>query len=190
MYKFSIISYFDEKTTKEIRDIQEALSEITGSFGSLTAWTPHITVGSGIVVEENQLEEFYKKIEIFLGGFNSTELKTKEFSFMDNWSGSKLGFSPYVVYIKPFSYGTLPGIASFFEEELKPQYLTWYDQPWPYKPHITVAYKDLTEEGYNKAQNYLKDKIFEREITIDNVCLAVGDEKGVWKEFKRFSLKK
>src|SRR5688572_25533843 len=99
MYKFSVISYFDDSVTKEIRSVQETLSELTGSKGSLAAWIPHITVGSGIVVEEEQLAEFYEKIEKFLQGYSSTLLKTKEFSFMDNWSGFKLGFTPYVVYI-------------------------------------------------------------------------------------------
>ena len=109
---------------------------------------------------------------------------------MDNWSGSKLGFTPYVVYIKPFDYGTLSAAASFFEEQIKPRYPVWYDQPWPYNPHITVAYKDLTEDGYNKAREYLLGKTFEREITIDNVCLAIQDKNGAWKEFKHFHLKK
>ncbi len=189
MYKFSIISYFDEPVTKEIRGIQETLSELTGSKGSLAAWIPHITVGSGITVEESQLAEFYEKIEKFLQDYSSTSLKTKEFSFMDNWSGSKLGFTPYVVYIKPFDYGSLATAAGFFEEVLKPQYPAWYDQPWPYNPHITVAYKDLDEVGYEKAKEYLIGKTFEREIVINNICLAVQGEDGFWKEFKRFNLK-
>ena len=189
MHKFSIVSYFDDETTKEIREIQEKLSKITGSLGSLVAWTPHITVGSGVSVGENQIEEFYQTIEDFLSDFRTTSLKTKEFSFMDNWSGSKLGFTPYVVYIKPFDYGTLSNIATFFEERVKSRYPSWYDQPWPYSPHITVAYKDLTEEGYEKARKYLRGKTFEREIAVDNVCLAIEDEKGIWNECKRFYLK-
>ncbi|HMO78389.1 MAG TPA: 2'-5' RNA ligase family protein [Candidatus Paceibacterota bacterium] len=189
MYKFSIISYFGPEVTKEIRGIQETLSEVTGSKGSLAAWIPHITVGSGITVEEDQLEELYAQIENFLKDYGTTSIRTKDFSYLDNWSRSKLGFTPYVVYIKPFDYGTLAKIASFFEETLKPNYPTWYDQPWPYNPHITVAYKDLSEDGYKKAQKYLASKTFERDIIIDNVCLAVEGDNGFWKEFKRFDLK-
>lgn len=190
MYKFAIISYFDEETTKEVRKVQEALSEITGSKGSLVAWAPHITVGSGIVVEEKQLENLYTQIESFVKNFSVTKIETRDYSFMDNWSGSKLGLSPYVVYIKPVDYGTLETVASFFEKEIKPNYSAWYDQPWPFRPHITVAYKDLSEEGYKKAQEFLQGKTFERNITIDNVCLAVEGEGGLWEEFKRFKLKK
>ena len=108
---------------------------------------------------------------------------------MDNWSGAKLGLSPYVVYIKPFDYGTLGEVATFFEETIKPLYPAWYDQPWPYNPHITVAYKDLSEEGYGKAKEFLAGKTFEREIVVDNVCLAVEGDDGAWREFKRFSLR-
>ncbi len=190
MYKFSIISYFEPEVTREIRGIQEKLSELTGSKGSLAAWIPHITVGSGITIEEGQLGGFYNQIETFLKDFSGTTIGTRDFSFMDNWSGSKLGFSPYVVYIKPYDYGVLPRIASFLEESLKPNYPAWYDQPWPYSPHITVAYKDLNKEGFLKAKEYLTDKTFERDIVINNVCLAIQSENGFWEEFKRFDLKK
>jgi 2'-5' RNA ligase len=188
MYKFSIVSFFEESITEEIRRLQEELAHVTGSTGSLTAWTPHITVGSGLSVEEPQLGEFCQKIGDFLKGFSSTNLKTREFSFMDNWSGAKLGHTPYVAYIKPYEYGALGTVASFFEEELKPQYAAWYDQPWPYSPHITLAYRDLTEAGYRKAQEHLAGKTFDRSIVVDNVCLAIK-ENDVWQEFKRFSLK-
>jgi 2'-5' RNA ligase len=189
MKKFSIIAYFDEETTKEIRDIQIELSRLSGSVGSISAWLPHITIGSGLEVEDSELGIFINKIQKFLDVIPVTEIKTKEFSYMDNWSGKKLGYSPYVTYIKPYDCGTLGSVAVFFEEVLKKQYKSWYDQPWPYNPHITVAYKDLSEEGYGLIQSHLAGKLFERNIKIDNVCLATEGEGGFWNEFKRFQLR-
>jgi 2'-5' RNA ligase len=85
--------------------------------------------------------------------------------------------------------GELEILATFFEEDVTNSYAVWYQQPLPYNPHITVAYKDLTEDGYEKAKEHLSKKTFEREIEIDNVCLAIQNEKGEWREYKRFSLK-
>jgi 2'-5' RNA ligase len=189
MYKFSIICYFDDEVTAEIRNIQKDLSEITGSTGSLRAWVPHVTVGSGLCVEEHEVDTFCHKIEIFLSQYKPFVIKSEGYSFIDNWSGVRLGYEPYVVHIKPAKSELLASIANFFELDLKTQYPSWYDQPWPYNPHITIAYKDLNIEGFKKAKEYCRDKKIEREILIDNVCLAVEGVDGKWVSYKRFGLK-
>lgn len=190
MYTFAIISYFDKQTTREIRDIQKKLSEITGSRSSLDTWLPHITVGSAIKVKENQLKELYENIEGFLENVPVFTIQTREFSFMDDWAGgSRPGSTPYVVYIKLSGYDVLTKIATFFEEQIKPMYPVHYQQPWPYNPHITIAYKDLTDKGYERIKEYLSSKVFEKTIIIDNVCLATKNKNGIYEEFKRFKLK-
>lgn len=187
-HRFSIIAYFDEETTNEIRHIQSLLLSETGSHGSLTSWLPHVTVGSGLVVEEEQLPEFIKTIETYVHIAKPTTIHTRNFDYMDNWSGSKLGYTPYVVYIKPDELGTLPDIAAFFEG-LKSTYPAWYNQPWPYQPHITLAFKDLSKAGFESAQKFLAGKTYEKTIHIDSVSLAERDEQGIWTERKRFPLK-
>ncbi len=190
MYTFSIVSYFPKEIAKEIVEIQKELTDITDSKGAWEVWEPHITVGSGVEVTGEQLEKLYEEIEAFLENVPVFHIETQTFSFMSDWTqGAKLGLSPFVVYIKPYNLGGLGEITTFFEENIASSYAVWYQQPLPYSPHITVAYKDLTEDGYEKAKEYLSGKTFEREIKIDNVCLAIQNEKGEWREYKRFSLK-
>lgn len=186
-HRFSIIAYFDEETTNEIRHIQSLLLAETGSHGSLTSWLPHVTVGSGLVVEEAQLVPFYSAVETFTRSVAPITISTKDFGYMDNWVGAKLGHTPYVVYIKPENLSTLPGLAEFFEG-LKAEYPAWYNQPWPYQPHITVAFKDLSKEGFVAAQKFLNGKTYVKNILIESVSLAERDEHGVWTERKRFPL--
>lgn len=187
-HRFSIISYFDETTTNEIRHIQALLLGETHSQGSLTSWLPHITVGSGLVVEDEQLPEFYNTVEKYVKNFPPITIATKDFGYMDNWLGAKLGYTPYVVYIKPHDLGQLVALAQFFED-LKAQFPAWYNQPWPYQPHITTAFKDLTKDGFIKAQRFLAEKTYEKVMRIDSVSLAEKDEHGVWTEQKRFQLR-
>ena len=188
MYKFSIVSYFEKSVEEEIREVQKEISSLTGSSGSLVAWEPHITVGSGLEVKEEELDKFTQNVSEFCKTQNPAIIKTEGFSFMDNWSGAKLGLSPYVVYIKPVDYGSLVGIANYFEEQIKPNYQAWYDQPWPYNPHITVAYKDLSEEGFIKAKEALTETTFKREIKISSVSLCVEGQDGKWSPHKTFNL--
>lgn len=187
-HRFSVIAYFDEETTTEIRHIQSLLLAETGSHGSLTSWLPHVTVGSGLVVEEEQLAEFYKTIETYTRTIPEFTIHTQDFGYMDDWSGAKFGYTPYVVYIKPDELGTLPEVAGFFEG-LKSVYPAWYNQPWPYQPHITVAFKDLSKVGFASAQKFLTGKTYEKSIHIDSVSLAEKDELGVWTPRKHFPFK-
>ena len=62
---FSIISYFDEQTTKEIRSLQEDLGWAKEYQGSTALWLPHITAGSGLSVEDYELDEFYDKLSAY-----------------------------------------------------------------------------------------------------------------------------
>jgi len=188
MKEFSIISYFDNETTKEICNLQKEISEITGSSGAFKNWIPHITVGSGIQVEDSELNKLFEEINSFVENINLIEIKIKDFYFMDDWVGSKLGLSPYVVSIQPYEYEELNILVNFFENNIKQKYRVWYEQSLPYNPHITIAYADLKKESFEKAKEYLKDRKFEKTIILDNVCLAIKDNEGKWQEYKRFKI--
>lgn len=79
--QLSIVSFLDKYATEEVRHLQKALGEVTGSTASLTSWLPHITLGDGIDIEESELtntiEELNKVVSsiptfsVTISGFSS-----------------------------------------------------------------------------------------------------------------------
>lgn len=188
MYDFAIISHFDDSFTEEIRELQKEISALTGSKASLEKNNPHLTVGDEILVKESDLENLYRNLQKITEDFSPTSVKIEGFDYLDNWKGGSLPYTPYVVYLKVTEYFELEKIVSNIKEEVTDNYEKKYHQPYPYKPHITLAYKDLTKEGFDNAKEYLSSKNFSKSTIIDHFSLATKDNKGRWVEFKKFNL--
>ena len=185
---FPIICYFDDEATAQIRTLQEEISIMTGSVGSLEVWLPHLTVGSAVLVEENKLESFYKTMEEFVSKFKPVEITLKNFSFLDDWIGASQSsvFTPYVIYLEVENYEGLREVAITLKEITDGMERS-YNQPWPYLPHVTVAYKDLDKEGFEKAKELLSVRGFEKKVILDHIAIAVDDPiTRKCTEYKRF----
>lgn len=187
MYNFAFISHFDVSVTNKIRELQRELSILTASKASLEKNEPHLTVGDEIFVKETDLENLYGNLQKIARDFSPVSIKVEGFDSMDDWKGGSLPYTPYVVYLKVLEYSNLEKIVSEIKK-VTDNYNKKYYQPYPYKPHITLAYKDLTKEGFDKAKEYLLDKNFSELAVIDHFSLAVKGNEGKWVEFKRFDL--
>jgi len=58
-----------------------------------------------------------------------------------------------------------------------------------FKPHITLAYKDITEENFNEAFKEFKDKKISYEFKVNKLYLAKSNPEERLKLFKSFNLK-
>lgn len=72
MKKYSIVCYLEGESKQKIRDIQNNLFEMTGARACLDAWDPHITLGDGVEVSDDEslklemaLENFVKDQKVF-----------------------------------------------------------------------------------------------------------------------------
>ena len=100
MHHFPIVTYINQKLTQKVRSIQQELYDLTGSKACLELWEPHITVGSGINVEEEELSTLFNDVSRVVKAAKPFRIHIENFNFMDNWSGSKMkDFSPYVIYL-------------------------------------------------------------------------------------------
>lgn len=52
-------------------------------------------------------------------------------------------------------------------------YPIWYNMPLPYQPHITLAFRDLDRQGFDKGIAYLDDQQISLTATIDHIALVV-----------------
>lgn len=188
MLKSSIISYLDEDITKKIQDIQQRLFELTGSRACLDLWEPHLTVGDGVTIKDEDLEDFYSEIQNTIADIKPFSIEIKDYDFMDNWPGGSLeDHTPYVIYLNVVVNNELLSLVNSLIKvtERKDAYYQQL-QGGRYIPHITVAYKDLTREGFEKAKKLLSEEGFSSKAIIDHVSLSREDENGRFNEFKRF----
>lgn len=104
---------------------------------------------------------------------------------MDDWIGGKLkGFTKYVIYIDVIKNDKLQNLFNAVKEVTDKRNL-FYGPISPYNPHLTVAFKDLDEEGFNKAKSVFEEEKFEDKILVDHIALAKEYNDGKWKEYKQ-----
>lgn len=189
MHKFPIIIYTDEQFTKKVRTIQQELYALTGSRACLDLWEPHITIGSAVMVKEVDTTNLFNDMEKALANSTPFQVQIKNFGFMDNWPGGNMGsYTPYVIYLDVMVNNELLELAQNIRDQVTSKRERSYNMPWPYTPHLTVAFKDLGKQGFEKARLLLKDRTFEHTTTIDHVAIADDLPDGTCPMFKKWNL--
>ena len=190
MNKFLTISYFDKAFKLTVRRVQEEISELTGSRACLETHEPHLTVGSGVVVAPEKINDFYMKLENALRDIKPFKLSVVQFKF--------LGYPRviqylakrnrrYVIYLKVKKNKDLMRLVLNLRK-VNAEHKKFYRQPWRYYvPHITVAFDDLSYEGYIKAKKIWKERMFSADVTINSVSIAVAGDDGKFVEHRQFS---
>ena len=68
---------------------------------------------------------------------------------MDDWTGGELrGYTQYVIYLKIVSNKKLLRLTKIIKGKVTGKRKIWYRQPWPFKPHVALAYKDLIKKSF------------------------------------------
>ena len=173
MRKFSVVSYFDHEFTSRVRTLQGRIAKETGARVSLDIWDPHITIGSGISVPDGDISHAKKLLDRAVAGVEPFSITVSGFGFMDNWvGGQRPGISPYVVYLSVEIPESLRLLVDSVRTNLTDHFEHWYEQPSPYTPHITLAYRDLSEEGFLQTKKRLASESFSVEPIINHVSLV------------------
>ncbi|MBU4539301.1 MAG: 2'-5' RNA ligase family protein [Weeksellaceae bacterium] len=119
---------------------------------------PHITLIKPFHFDEN-------KEDVLVGNFSEMNLKS----------------SPFEIFLKNF--GCFPNKDKpviFINPENKQELQSLYDEVQPkmnfhsygkLNPHLTVAYKDLSPENFQKAWEEYQTKTFEESFLVDKICL-------------------
>jgi len=168
----SIVSYMDESATWHIRELQQTLSDLTGSKASLLSWEPHLTVGDGVTVDDDQFQKLVNEVKTSAVALPAFSLQLSGFSSIDNRPIGKNEVStPYVLYIDVIVSQQLLDVVSAVEKITRSGE-KWYHMPSPYLPHVTLAFRDLTAEGYQKGLAYLDGRSVDITTTIDHIALV------------------
>lgn len=170
--QLSIVSYLDDSATQEVRKLQQTMSEITGSRASLDSWQPHITLGDGIEVAELELDKVIKEMQRLAGSIHKFSLTISGFGYLDSRPiGTDEVSTPYVIFINVAVKDELARLVKRIGEVTE-HYRAWYKMPHPYLPHITLAFRDLSESGYLNGMNFLSNKEVRIVSNIDHIALV------------------
>lgn len=186
MKKYSIVSYIEGEAKREVRALQEKLTEITGSRQCLDAWEPHITVGDGVWVADDERSEIERVLEHIANETPVFETTLEGFGGLINRkAGEGEESTPFVLWVDVEVNDCLRQLVSKIENQVAFEHTLWYQMPRPYTPHVTLAFRDLTKEGHALGEEYLKSLQFEMQVPLTHVVLVEKlPEKD--EEYKRF----
>ncbi|MDB5260472.1 MAG: Cyclic phosphodiesterase-like protein [Candidatus Nomurabacteria bacterium] len=185
---YSLITYLSGEEHKKVREIQKELSKITGSRKCLEDWLPHITPGDGPSLAEEFQANYEKELKAFTDAQNPIKVKISGFDGIENWKGAKGNITPYVIWINVEVSAELLDLFNRLRDEITSKYETWLPRTVNYVPHITLAFADLSEDGYKKGMQYLTTQNINETIIIDHIALAecYGENNMTSVEYKKF----
>lgn len=187
--RLSIVCYLEPASTVTVRDLQNKLTELTGSRASLDLWEPHITVGDGVEVDEVDVPSLRQAFLEIARATKSFRVKMDGYLKVDFRKGGKdETTSPYGLYLRVQKSPELLQLVETISKNIH-DYRKWYHMPSPYTPHCALAYKDLSKQGFQIGSEYLDSQDIMLEATIDHVALVETTDRQT-REFERFSFTK
>jgi 2'-5' RNA ligase len=79
--RYALVSYFDTTTTERIVGIEDRIFEMTGARIAREKWDPHITVGAGVELSEEELKAFAEKMKVVLSSIEPFQVELKDYGF-------------------------------------------------------------------------------------------------------------
>lgn len=191
MKKMTLVVYLDGDNYREIRGLQESVSGITGSKRSIDDWLPHITVGDAISVHEYDLVDLEKQLATFCSSKDSFAVSVNSFGGKENWSGAMAeDVTSYVLWAEVADSKELNGLFDELREKITSRYNLWLDRIETYQPHVTIAFADLDQDGYERGKSFLEEQKIDLQIPVSHIALVECFGKGNMqsREYKRFEL--
>ena len=148
------------------------MSETTGSYACLSSWEPHVTLGDGVEVDEHGYKGLVEDIEQVAHLHPVFELEISGFSSLDNRPlGVGEASTPYAIFIDVHANNLLQALVAGLQK-ITSEHPIWYHMPQPYLPHVTLAFRDLSREGFDRGIAYLSDKDIRITSVIDHISLV------------------
>lgn len=188
MKRYSVVCYLEGDDLSKVRALQQKLTDLTGSRKCIDSWMPHLTLGNGIIVSEEEQSRVESLFEDIARNEHSFEIKLEGFGGIENWGGAREGvLTPYVLWVNPIKTNELQHLFEMIRDKITSGVDAFY-RITEYIPHVTLAYGDLTKEGYEIGKRYLADLGFVGSISVNHIALVENfPDKDI--EYRRFYLK-
>jgi 2'-5' RNA ligase len=163
---------------EEALALKRHFQEQYGSKAALNS-PPHITLHMPFRYKGQKESEMVHKLQHFAKNFDPIKV------CLDNFAS----FAPRVIFINVTASEVLnsfqKNIQRFCKKELNQFNANYREEA--YHPHLTLAFRDLKKEAYEKAWEEFKSKEYKAEFMADRLSLLKHDGQ-VWKVFKDFNL--
>ncbi len=163
---------------EEALELKKYFKEQYGSKAALYS-PPHITLHMPFLWNKEKEKKLTEKLLIFSKKCDPLKV------CMDNFSG----FPPKVIFINVTESDALIALQKnlnrFFKTELDVFNANYKEQP--FHPHLTLAFRDLKKNQYQKAWEEFSKKEFKAEFMADKIALLKHNGKG-WDILKEFPL--
>lgn len=140
---------------------------------------PHITLHMPFRWKEEKELELVKKLHEFAGGFRPLHIH------LDNFAA----FPPRVIFINVVKSPGLEklylGLKRFCKRELNLFNADYKDQP--FHPHLTLAFRDLKKQNYERAWAEFAHKEYKTEFVANKIALLKHTSR-IWEVYKEFDL--
>jgi 2'-5' RNA ligase len=188
MNRYPLIAHLDPESAKAVRELQRELEVECDTHAVMSEWHPHVSVGSEAWIEDDQVDAYTDRLRAATSGMKPLEILINGINYIDFWSGGSLpDHTPYTVFLGVHLSDELKHLMDAVETVTAKERL-FYRMHTPYFPHVALAYKDLSAEGYEIAQKLLRSRRFTLPARLDHFALAKQDETGMFEEFRRIDL--
>lgn len=176
--RFLIALIPPEPICEEITGFKKYCWEKYHSKGALSS-PPHITLHMPFEWREEKTDVLNDTLQQVAKGHEDFIISLKNFS----------GFPPRVVFVNVESNKSLSSlqkdIVKHGKENLHLNNANYRDLP--FHPHITLAFKDLKKENYEKAMRDFQTQKYERTFTAGKISLLRHNGER-WEEMSAFGL--
>jgi 2'-5' RNA ligase len=171
---FFVAIVIPEPIAGEIREFQEYVSAHFASSAALRS-PPHITVVAPFSAPEERRQVLFETLEYQSHLFELIEIALDAFG----------AFGKRVIYVNVESDPILDKLATDTYQTLLHIGFKLRDERRSFHPHVTVAFKDLSESLFEKAWGYFQAIQWRRMFTADRIQLLEHLE-GKWKPIGEF----
>jgi 2'-5' RNA ligase len=172
LMKLSIVSYLDPTSSAQVRAIQRELSRVTGSKASLESWEPHITIGDGIDIADQDLPAVQAAFQEMASRMAPFSLELGDIATITNRKGGiDEVTTPYVIYINVNMNHVLLDLVAK-TAKITAETAKWYFMHQPYQAHCTLAFRDLTKKDFAVGRAHLVHTAPAGTVTINHVALV------------------
>jgi 2'-5' RNA ligase len=156
----------------EIISMKRQIKEQYNSKAALRS-PPHITLFMPFKSGESKIRSIKNSLANLSSQFPSISIKTDGFGC----------FRPRVIFINILKNDLLTRLHKAVHDSMKKEHHIFdsKDNPRPFNPHITIAFRDLKKQQFSRAWPHYQDMNFNREFVFDRLTLLRHNGK-FWEE--------